>query len=118
MAICLKRVYSAPGRQDGFRVLVDRLWPRGVSKEKAEISLWLKEAAPSDDLRKWVHADPARWQEFRQRYFAELKQNPAVLRPILEHARKGNVTLLFASRNEEQNNAVVLKEYLEAEGSK
>ena len=110
--IQLKRVYEASSSTDGVRFLVERLWPRGVKKSSLEISAWLKEVAPSVELRKWFHHDPARWDEFRRRYVTELSKNPASWRPILEAARRGNVTLLYSSHDPEHNNAVALKDFL------
>lgn len=111
--IRVKRVYDPPARGDGVRFLVDRLWPRGVKRESLRLDGWLKDAAPSDELRRWFGHDPARWDEFRRRYFAELDGNPEGWRPILEAARKGNVTLLFSAREAAHNNAVALKAYLD-----
>ena len=111
--IQLKRVYDAPGPQDGHRFLVERLWPRGVKKASLSMDAWLKDAAPSTELRQWFHHDPERWEEFRARYLAELKERHDALNPILEAARKGTVTLLYSSHDAEHNNAVALKEYLE-----
>jgi uncharacterized protein YeaO (DUF488 family) len=111
--IQLKRVYEQPDSTDGARFLVDRLWPRGAKKSSVAIDAWLKDAAPGADLRKWFHHDPARWNEFCQRYFAELRKNPASWLPLLEAARRGTVTLLYSSRDSEHNNAVALKEFLE-----
>ena len=110
--IQLKRVYEASSSTDGVRFLVERLWPRGVKKSSLEMSAWLKEAAPSAELRKWFHHDPARWDEFRRRYVTELSKNLAPWRPILEAARSGNVTLLYSSHDPEHNNAVALKVFL------
>lgn len=110
--IQLKRVYEASSSSDGARFLVERLWPRGVKKSSLEINAWLKEVAPSVELRKWFHHDPARWDEFRRRYFTELSKNPASSRPILEAARSGNVTLIYSSHDLEHNNAVALKGFL------
>jgi uncharacterized protein YeaO (DUF488 family) len=110
--IQLKRVYEIPGNADGARFLVDRLWPRGVKKSSLLISGWVKDAAPSADLRQWFHHDLAQWDEFRQRYFTELRENPASWLPLLEAARRGTVTLLYSSHDSEHNNAVVLKEFL------
>lgn len=110
--IQLKRVYDPATANDGFRVLVDRLWPRGVSKEKAALGLWLKEVAPSDELRKWFGHDPAKFDEFKTRYEKELADNPAVgqLRKLVaEHA---TITLLYGAHDPEHNQAVVLKEFL------
>ena len=108
----IKRVYEEPATEDGKRILVDRLWPRGVSKEAARIDEWLKEIAPSDELRKWFGHDPARWEEFRERYRRELEAKTELLGHLRTVARKGAVTLLFAAKDEEHNNAVVLKEML------
>ncbi len=110
----LKRVYDAPSPEDGLRVLVDRLWPRGLTKDAAGIELWVKDVAPSTALRQWFGHDPARWTEFRKRYRAELAANPrgvATLRGAVKGARP--VTLLYGAKDEERNNAVVLKEALE-----
>ena len=115
MTIRLKRVYEEPAKSDGTRILVDRLWPRGLTKEKAHIDLWLKEVAPTDDLRKWFGHDPARWPEFRARYRAEL----AGRRSLLELARRasdGPVTILYAARDQQHNNAVVLADVLRDAG--
>ncbi len=113
----LKRVYDAPAPGDGFRVLVDRLWPRGLSKEKASVDLWMKEVAPSTELRRWYHKDLTRWPEFRARYKAELTDSPilAELRAtVREHARRGGkgVTLLYGTKDAEQNHAILLREAL------
>ena len=111
----IKRIYEKPSDADGFRILVDRLWPRGVSKKDARVDLWLKEIAPGDDLRKWFSHDPGKWDEFRRRYFKELDaatDREGVLGVIAEHARKGTITLLYAAKDEDHNNAVALMEYL------
>ena len=113
MPILVKRVYKKPTKQDGVRVLVDRLWPRGLTKQDAKIDLWLKEAAPSTGLRKWFSHDPAKWKAFKRRYAAELDQQLEVLSPIAERAKTETVTFVFASREERFNNAVVLKKYLD-----
>lgn len=107
----LKRVYDAPADDDGLRVLVDRLWPRGLSKDKAKVDLWLKDVAPSDALRREFHARPERWEAFRGAYRDELEGNPA-LDELRELAAKQQVTLLFGARDEDHNNAVVLKDLL------
>jgi uncharacterized protein YeaO (DUF488 family) len=116
MAIAIKRVYETTSRTDGARVLVDRLWPRGLSKERAQVDEWLRDLAPSDDLRRWYHARPDHWLTFRKKYLKELTQPEAedALRQLyhLAHKRK-RLTLLFASKNETHNNATVLKELLE-----
>jgi uncharacterized protein YeaO (DUF488 family) len=118
MHILLKRVYEERGPRDGTRVLVDRLWPRGIRKDKAGIDLWLKEIAPSEELRKWFGHDPDKWEEFQKRYCRELDTKGAeevgTLQEILE---KGRVTLVFAAKNERFNNAVALKSYLEGRSS-
>lgn len=110
--ILLKRAYEKPSDTDGNRFLVDRLWPRGVKKSSLAIEGWLKDAAPSTELRNWYHHDPTLWVEFRRRYFSELEKNPAAWLPLLEVARRGTVTLLYSAQNTEQNNAVALKEFL------
>jgi uncharacterized protein YeaO (DUF488 family) len=115
MAIRLKRAYEKKGGHDGTRVLVDRVWPRGVCKQEAGIDQWLKEIAPSTPLRKWFGHDPDKWPEFKKRYFRELDQNELMVEKLFEMNRKGAVTLVFASKNEKYNNAVALKEYLEQE---
>jgi uncharacterized protein YeaO (DUF488 family) len=108
--IRIKRVYDPPGPDDGVRVLVDRLWPRGLKRSEARVETWLKEVAPSAELRKWFAHDPARWDEFQRRYRAELANNAAlrVLRDLMRESKR--VTLLFAARDAEHNNAVVLRE--------
>ncbi len=108
-----KRVYENPEPGDGTRFLVERLWPRGMRKDALQLDGWLKDAGPSDDLRRWFHHDPAKWAEFERRYFAELDGEPAAWQPILEAARHGNVTLLYSARDTEHNNAVALQRYLE-----
>ena len=110
--IQLKRVYDSHGSAGGTRFLVERLWPRGVKKTSLDIAQWLKEVGPSTELRKWFSHDPARWDEFRRRYFAELKANPEAWKPIVEAARRGTVTLIYSSHDTEHNNAVALKEFL------
>src|SRR5215831_584213 len=112
MLIKLKRVYEEPAETDGKRILVDRLWPRGLSKEKAKVDLWLKDVAPSNELRKWFAHDPAKWSEFKTRYRAELKQNSEAVAE-LKLAAKGKTTLLYGARDTEHNEAVVLQELLQ-----
>ena len=109
----LKRVYDQPADQDGTRFLVERLWPRGVAKSTLANAEWLREVAPSPELREWFHHDPQRWNEFRRRYFAELKRHERALSPILEAAHHGTVTLLYSSHDTEHNNAVALREFLQ-----
>ncbi len=110
--IKVKRIYEAADPKDGVRILVDRVWPRGMTKEAARIDVWLRDVAPSTPLRKWFGHDPALWNEFRKRYFAELDQNIGLVEEILDNAAKKSVTLLFGAKEQEHNNAVALKEYL------
>ena len=111
--IRVKRVYETPEIGDGFRILVDRLWPRGLTKERARIDLWLKDVAPSNELRKWFSHDPERWEEFKSQYFRELDNDKTELvKLILKKAEEGVVTLLYAAKNEDNNNAVALKDYI------
>ena len=111
--IQLKRVYEPPEKADGLRFLVERLWPRGIKKENLKIDAWLKEAAPSTELRKWFNHDPEKWTEFQRRYQAELTQHPQAWQPILDAAREQTVTLLFSSHDAEHNNVIALKAFLE-----
>jgi len=111
--IHVKRIYEEPNRSDGFRVLVDRLWPRGISKEKAALDLWMKTVAPSTELRQWFGHDPKRWKEFAKRYRTELLEHTSELAELRSRARKGRLTLLFGARDSEHNEAIVLKEALE-----
>jgi uncharacterized protein YeaO (DUF488 family) len=118
MTVRLKRVYDAPSPLDGERVLVDRLWPRGLTKEAAALDVWMKDIAPSNELRKWYHAHPVQWAKFREKYLAELTTDAAhaALNELYDLAKKKRgVTLLFGSKNLEQNNALVLKQLLEGE---
>jgi len=110
----IKRIYDAPARGDGHRVLVDRLWPRGISKRRAKLDEWLPELAPSAELRKWFGHDPARWQEFRERYRAELDRKAALTARIRHRALDQPVTLLYSARDPLHNQAVVLKQFIEA----
>jgi uncharacterized protein YeaO (DUF488 family) len=110
--IRLKRVYEAPAEEDGTRILVDRLWPRGLTKEKAKVDLWLKEVAPSTELRKWFAHDPAKWREFQTRYKAELKENAEPLAALKKEAGKGTTTLLYGAKDEQHNEAIVLQQLL------
>ena len=110
--IKIKRIYEAAEDSDGFRILVDRLWPRGIKKEKAKIDLWLKEIAPSDSLRKWFHHEPEKWGEFQQRYLGELKEKKDCIETILAEIKKSPVTLLYSAKDQLHNNALVLKVYL------
>jgi uncharacterized protein YeaO (DUF488 family) len=113
MPISLKRIYEPIEERDGYRVLVDRLWPRGVSKRDAAIDLWLKETAPSTALRQWFNHESEKWNEFKVRYFTELDDNRQYLQQLLNVAKEGNVTLIYSSREKEHNQAVALREYLE-----
>jgi len=110
--IQIKRVYEAAEKKDGQRFLVDRLWPRGVKKTTLVIEAWLKDIAPSNELRAWYHHDLALWDEFRLRYSRELEKNSDVWLPLLEAARRGTITLLYSSRHADRNNAVALREFL------
>ena len=110
--ISIKRAYDPPSASDGTRVLVDGLWPRGISKEKLKLDMWPKDVAPSASLRKWFSHDVARWTEFQRRYIAELKQNAAAWKPIADAAHDHHVTLVFSSKDVEHNNAVVLQRFL------
>jgi uncharacterized protein YeaO (DUF488 family) len=110
--IKLKRAYEPAAREDGRRFLVERLWPRGVKKEALPLDAWLKDVAPSPALRQWFGHDPAKWGEFRRRYFAELREHQDALALLRAAARKGTVTLVYSARDEEHNAAVALKEYL------
>lgn len=116
--IRIKRVYDPAGPRDGRRVLVDRLWPRGIKKEALRLDDWLKEVAPSDSLRKWFAHDSKKWEEFQRRYHAELDRRPGVWRPLLVASGKGTVTLLFSAKDETRNNAVALKSYLEKQAKR
>jgi uncharacterized protein YeaO (DUF488 family) len=115
--IKIKRIYDPASPEDGLRFLVDRLWPRGLNKSSVKLDGWLKDLAPSDELRKWFGHDPARWQEFQRRYFAELDEIPAVRETLQAADRRGTVTLLFAARDLEHNNAIALKIYLDKPGA-
>lgn len=110
--LAIKRVYEKPAKSDGLRILVDRLWPRGISKRKAALDEWLKDVAPSTALRKWFGHDPERWTEFRRRYRAELKGNKAAVQELRKQIKTHRVTLLYGAHDPEHNNARVLAEYL------
>ena len=112
MKILVKRIYESGAKSDGSRVLVDRLWPRGISKSEAKLDLWLPDLGPSTTLRRWFNHDPARWEEFKQRYHAELKQKTAVLSSITEQAKTHPVTLLYSAKDEQHNQAVALRIFL------
>jgi len=114
ITIRIKRVYEEPEEADGRRVLVDRLWARGLSKEKAKVDVWVKDIAPSTELRRWYGHDPNKWTEFKTRYAAELESNPGKVEELLAEAQAGIVTFLYSSKEERLNNAVALKEYIES----
>lgn len=116
MSIRLKRAYESPSESDDYRILVDRLWPRGLSKQKARFDYWLKEIAPSAELRRWFNHDPEKWNEFKKRYFRELDSRPEIVDQLLHFVRKGDVTLVFSARDESHNDAVALREYLANRG--
>lgn len=109
----VKRAYESPTRGDGFRVLIERLWPRGVRKDDAALDAWLKELAPSPELRKWFGHDPAKWDAFRQRYWSELKRHPDAVDTLKQRSRAGTVTLVYGSRDQQHNAAVALRDFLE-----
>lgn len=113
MQIRLKRAYEEPSKQDSTRILVDRVWPRGLKKEQAQIHHWLRDIAPSTELRKWFGHDPDKWPEFKRRYFRELDRNHEAVAELERLAGRGRVTLVFSTRDEDHNNAVALKEYLQ-----
>lgn len=111
--IHLKRVYDEPSKMDGLRILVDRLWPRGLTKERAAVDLWLKDVAPSTELRKWFGHDPAKWKEFQTRYRKELRESKNALDLLKEKCKEGIVTLVYGARDKEHNEALVLKTILD-----
>ena len=111
--IKLKRAYEKPSRDDGSRILVERLWPRGLTKERAAVDLWLKEVAPSPELRKWFGHDPAKWEQFQKRYWKELQEKKEAVQQLKQKSKQGTVTLVYAARDEEHNSALVLKRFLE-----
>ncbi|MFD2189261.1 DUF488 domain-containing protein [Pistricoccus aurantiacus] len=117
MTIQLKRAYDDPQKNDGYRVLVDGMWPRGIAKEDAKLDDWLKDIAPSKELRQWFDHDPKRWAEFRRRYLAELKEHREPLRDLAERAKQGTVTLVYATKDEKHNNALVVEQYLKMLGA-
>ena len=117
MDIRIRRAYDPPGRADGYRVLVDRVWPRGVSKDGLHLDEWRKEVAPSTRLRKWFGHDPERWQEFQKRYFAELEEHEDAIRDLVKRARDGRITLVYGARDPDHNQAVALRAYVRARGA-
>ena len=112
MIFLVKRIYKAPAKSDGFRILVDRLWPRGIAKESARIDLWLPDIGPSMKLRQWFNHDPARWEEFCRRYLAELQTKEKLVAELKGRAKRGTVTLLYSAKDEQHNQAVALRSYL------
>lgn len=112
MRVRVKRVYETPAEEDGTRILVDRLWPRGVSKEDAALDDWMRDIAPSDELREWFDHDPERWKEFERRYRAELEEKEDLIEGLREYARDGQLTLVYAAKDQEHNNARVLQEVM------
>lgn len=110
MKITIKRVYEKPNKEDGMRVLVDRLWPRGLTKRKANVDLWMKNIAPSTELRKWFNHDPSKWKEFKKRYRQELRKNKEQISLLKEQMEKGKVTLVYGAKDQDHNEALVLKE--------
>jgi len=113
MKIRLKRVYEPPEKEEGLRLLVERLWPRGLTKEKARIDAWYKDVAPSPELRRWYGHDPEKWEAFRRRYLDELRGNPEAVSRLRERVKEGPVTFVFAAKDEKHNSALLLKEFLE-----
>lgn len=113
MKIQIKRIYDDPAKGDGVRILVDRLWPRGVSKERASLDAWVKKIAPSTNLRKWFDHDPEKWEEFSRRYIEEIQENEEAIDELRDLAKKTTLTLLYAAKDEEHNEALVLKHYLD-----
>ena len=111
--IKLKRAYEKPSRSDGSRILVERLWPRGLTKEGAAVDLWLKEVAPSPELRKWFGHDPAKWEQFQKRYWKELEEKKEAVKLLKQKGRRSTVTLVYAARDEHHNSALLLKRFLE-----
>jgi len=107
-----KRIYEKTNKQDGVRILIDRLWPRGIKKEEADIDEWIKDLAPSDNLRKWFAHDPNKWEKFKNKYFAELDRNKKLCKELINKG-KVNITLVYSAKDKEHNNAVALKDYLE-----
>src|SRR5262245_15739341 len=117
LMIKLKRAYDRPSREDGSRNLVERLWPRGLTKERAAVDLWLKEVAPSPKLRKWYGHDPAKWEQFQKRYWKELEENDEKVRLLKQKGKQGTVTLVYAARGEEHKSALALKRFLKGHTS-
>ena len=117
MTVTLERVYEKPAESDGTRILIDRLWPRGLTKEKAKVDVWLKEIAPSAELRKWFNHELSKWPEFKKRYWAELNNNTEALSVLKKHLASGKVTIVYGAKDEEHNDAVAIQQYLNKKGS-
>lgn len=117
MEIATQRIYDAPRKKGGYRVLVDRLWPRGLKKDEVQIDLWLKDIAPSDTLRKWFAHEPAKWTKFKQRYFKELEDKQDLVEQLIDGAKGRPIVLLYGTRDPEHNQAVALKQYMDKHGS-
>lgn len=113
MDIRLKRVYEEPSESDGTRILIDRLWPRGLTKEKAKVDVWLKEIAPTTELRKWFNHEPSKWPEFKKRYKTEISNNPEAISALKKHLASGKATILYGAKDEEHNDAVVIKQFFD-----
>jgi uncharacterized protein YeaO (DUF488 family) len=113
MRIRIKRAYEKPEADDGIRILVERLWPRGLSKKNAKVDMWLKDIAPSTEIRKWFSHDPAKWEEFRGRYFKELNKNREAVKKLLDITEGSDVTFVYGSKEKEYNSARALKDYIE-----
>ena len=112
MTVRLKRAYEPPAKSDGTRILVERLWPRGLTKQRAAVEVWMKDVAPSPELRKWFGHDPAKWEQFKKRYWEELRHNQPALELLREDIKKGVVTFVYAARDERHNGAIALREFL------
>lgn len=112
MSLKVKRIYDPVEKEDGFRILVDRLWPRGLTKEKAALDIWLKDIAPTTELRKWFDHDTAKWKEFQNKYKKELQANQKAVSELKQHLKSGNVTLLYAAKDEVHNEALVIKDFV------
>lgn len=117
LTIKTKRAYDAPARSDGCRILVDRIWPRGVSKNDAALEAWVKDVSPSTALRKWFGHDPSKWTSFKKKYFSELKENQDAIELVLSACSGSTLTLVFGAKDAEHNNAIALKEYIEQHGA-
>ena len=117
MQVRIKRVYEPPEPRDGTRILIDRLWPRGLTKDRARVDVWRKDIAPSASLREWFGHDPAKWEEFQKRYWKELEEKKEAVQLLKQKSKQGTVTLVYAARDEEHNGALALKRFLEGHSS-